>query len=94
MARQEESPDVRGAAEAALHNLLAKRLMTAIDVNKDGWMTFKEAVAFVGQRFSQWDADANGSMNASEFTIAFAQLMAPDPSEAPTGFTVQHFQTR
>jgi Ca2+-binding EF-hand superfamily protein len=63
----------------ALHNLLAKKLMAAVDLNNDGWITLAEAMAFVDQNFSKWDADKNGWLDASEFAAAFAQLM-----EAPT----------
>jgi len=66
--------------EFALHNLLAKKLMASTDVNKDGWLPFKEVIAFVDQSFSQWDSDASGSMNASELAAAFAQFM-PQPGE-------------
>lgn len=63
--------------EFALHNLLATTLMASVDANKDGWLTFKEAVAFVGQSLSQWDSDGSGSLDASEFAGAFAQVMPP-----------------
>jgi Ca2+-binding EF-hand superfamily protein len=60
-------------------NLLAKKLMTAVDANTDRWITFQEAIAFVDQNFSKWDADKNGWLDSSEFAAAFAQLM-PAPS--------------
>jgi Ca2+-binding EF-hand superfamily protein len=63
--------------DQALPNLLAKTLMTAVDANHDGWITFQEASAFVDQNFSKWDADKNGGLNSSEFTAAFAQVMPP-----------------
>jgi Ca2+-binding EF-hand superfamily protein len=63
----------------ALPNLLAKKLMTAVDANTDGWITFQQAIAFVDQNFSKWDADKNGWLDSSEFAAAFAQLM-PAPS--------------
>jgi len=65
--------------DQALPNLLAKTLMTAVDANHDGWITFQEASAFVDQNFSKWDADKNGGLNSSEFAAAFAQFM-PAPS--------------
>jgi EF hand len=65
--------------EMALHDLLAKRLIVTVDSNKDGWMTFQEALSFVSQAFPQWDADRNSSLNASEFAAAFAQLMPAPP---------------
>jgi Ca2+-binding EF-hand superfamily protein len=65
--------------EMALHNLLAKKLMVTVDSNKDGWMTFQEALSFVSQAFAQWDADRNSSLDASEFAAAFAQLMPAPP---------------
>jgi Ca2+-binding EF-hand superfamily protein len=65
--------------EMALHNLLAKKLMVTVDANKDGWMTFQEALAFVTQNFAKWDANSNGSLDASELAAAFAQFM-PVPS--------------
>lgn len=63
--------------ESALHNLLATTLLASVDANKDGWLTFKESVAFVGQSLSQWDSDGSGSLDASEFAGAFAQVMPP-----------------
>jgi hypothetical protein len=75
--------------ESALHNLLAKKFMAAVDVNTDGWLPLKEAIAFVDQSFPQWDLDDSGFLDASEFAIAFAQFM-PEPgvpgAEAGTGF--------
>ncbi|HEU5248116.1 MAG TPA: hypothetical protein VFU09_13590 [Candidatus Udaeobacter sp.] len=65
--------------EMALHNQLAKKLMATVDANKDGWMTFQEALAFVTQNFAKWDANSNGSLDASELAAAFAQFM-PVPS--------------
>jgi Ca2+-binding EF-hand superfamily protein len=65
--------------DLALHNLLAKTLMATVDSNKDGWMTFQEGLAFVSQTFATWDANSNGSLDASEFAAAFAQLMPPPP---------------
>jgi Ca2+-binding EF-hand superfamily protein len=67
------------AEDYALPNLLAKKLMTAVDANTDGWFTFQEAIAFVDRNFSKWDADKNGWLDSSEFAAAFAQLM-PAPS--------------
>jgi len=67
------------AEDYALPNLLAKKLMTAVDANTDGWITFQEAIAFVDRNFSKWDADKNGWLDSSEFAAAFAQLM-PAPS--------------
>lgn len=64
--------------EFALHNLLAGKLMTSVDANKDAWLTFKEGIGFVGQSLSQWDSDSSGSLNASEFAAVFAQFM-PEP---------------
>jgi Ca2+-binding EF-hand superfamily protein len=65
--------------DQALPNLLAKKLMTAVDANTDTWITFQEAMAFVDQNFSKWDADKNGWLDSSEFAAAFAQFM-PAPS--------------
>jgi Ca2+-binding EF-hand superfamily protein len=65
--------------DQALPNLLAKKLMTAVDANTDKWITFHEAIAFVDRNFSKWDADKNGWLDRSEFAAAFAQLM-PAPS--------------
>jgi len=59
----------------ALHNLLAKKLMAAVDANNDGAITFQEAIAFVDENFSKWDADKNGWLDSSEFAAAFAQFM-------------------
>jgi len=63
----------------ALHNLLAKKLMAAVDVNNDTWITLTEAMAFVDQNFSKWDANSSGWLDASEFAAAFAQLMFTPP---------------
>ena len=59
----------------ALHNLLAKKLMTAVDSNNDAWIILAEAIAFVDQNFSKWDANSSGWLDASEFAVAFAELM-------------------
>jgi len=63
----------------ALHNLLAKKLMVAVDVNNDTWITLTEAIAFVDQNFSKWDANSSGWLDASEFAAAFAQLIFTPP---------------
>jgi EF hand len=63
----------------ALHYLLPKSVMAAVDANNDTWITSTEAIAFVDQNFSRWDANRNGWLDASEFAAAFAQLM-PTPS--------------
>jgi Ca2+-binding EF-hand superfamily protein len=65
--------------EMALYNLLAKKLMVTVDSNKDGWMTLQEALAFVSQTFTKWDANSNGSLDTSELAAAFALFM-PAPS--------------
>jgi hypothetical protein len=59
----------------ALHNLLAKKLMAAVDANSDGWITLAEAMAFVDQNFWKWDANSSGWLDASEFAVAFAELI-------------------
>jgi hypothetical protein len=59
----------------ALHNLLAKKLMAAVDSNNDGWIILAEAIAFVDQNFSKWDANNSGWLDASEFAAAFAELI-------------------
>ena len=59
----------------ALHNLLAKKLMAAVDANSDGWITLAEAMAFVDENFSKWDANSRGWLDASEFAAVFAQVM-------------------
>jgi Ca2+-binding EF-hand superfamily protein len=69
--------------EVASHNPFAKKLMATVDANKDGWTTFQEALAFVTQNFAKWDANRNGSLDASELAAAFAQLM-PAPSVKPS----------
>src|SRR5215471_2539354 len=63
----------------ALHSLLAKKLLAAVDANRDGWITLAEAMAFVDQNFSKWDANSSGWLDASEFAAAFAQLMFTPP---------------
>ena len=57
---------------------LAKHILAAADSNKDGVITLQELNDFLDQNFSQWDQDNNGSLNAQEFGLAFAQLAAPD----------------
>jgi Ca2+-binding EF-hand superfamily protein len=69
--------------EMALHNQLTKNLIATVDANKDGWMTFQEALAFVTQNFAKWDANSNGSLDASELAAAFSELM-PTPSLKPS----------
>jgi Ca2+-binding EF-hand superfamily protein len=69
--------------EMALHNPFAKKLITTVDGNKDGWITFQEALAFVTQNFAKWDANSNGSLDASELAAAFGELM-PTPSLKPS----------
>jgi hypothetical protein len=69
--------------EMALHNQFAKKLMITVDANKDGWMTFQEALAFVTQNFAKWDANSNGWLDASELAVAFGELM-PTPSFKPS----------
>jgi len=71
--------------DLALHNLLAKTVMATVDSNKDGWMTFQEGLAFVSQAFAKWDANSNGSLDASEFAAAFAQLMPAPPTNKSFG---------
>ena len=65
--------------DMALHNRLAKTLIETVDSNKDGWLTFQEGLAFVSQTFAKWDANSNGSLDASEFAAAFAQLIPAPP---------------
>ena len=65
--------------DMALHNLLANTLMVTVDSNRDGWLTFQEGLAFVSQTFAKWDANNNGSLDASELAAAFAQLMPAPP---------------
>jgi Ca2+-binding EF-hand superfamily protein len=57
---------------------LAKHILPAADSNKDGVITLQELNDFLDQNFSQWDQDNNGSLNAQEFGLTFAQLAAPD----------------
>jgi Ca2+-binding EF-hand superfamily protein len=61
--------------DRALHNLLAKKLMAGVDPNNDGSITLAEAIAFVDQNFSKWDANSSGWLDASEFAAAIAQLI-------------------
>ena len=64
--------------EYAPYNVFAKNLMARVDANKDGWLTFKEAIVYIGGNLAQWDSDNSGSLVASEFDMAFAQAFAPD----------------
>lgn len=66
--------------EIKIHNVLATHLMASLDANKDGWLTFKEAVGLVGQNLASWDADGNGWLDAPELAAAFFQLTSPDGS--------------
>jgi Ca2+-binding EF-hand superfamily protein len=63
----------------ALHSLLAKKLMAAVDSNNDGWVILAEVIAFVDQSFSKWDVNGSGWLDASEFATAFAELMFTPP---------------
>jgi hypothetical protein len=65
--------------DQAFHNLLAKKLMAAIDANNDTWITSNEAIALVDQNYLKWDVDSSGALDTSEFAAAFAQFM-PAPS--------------
>jgi len=56
----------------------AKHVFAAADSNKDGVITLQELNDFVDKNFSQWDPENNGSLNAQELGLAFAQLAAPD----------------
>jgi hypothetical protein len=67
----------------ALHYVLAKSLVPAVDANNDMWITSAEALAFVDRNFSKWDANGSGWLDASEFAAAFAQSM-PAPSFNPS----------
>ncbi|MEW6306549.1 MAG: hypothetical protein AB1705_24045 [Verrucomicrobiota bacterium] len=60
--------------EFAPHNVFARGIMAAVDGDKDGWVTFNEAVAYTGQNLSAWDADGNGSLDAREGMFAFGQM--------------------
>ena len=75
----------------ALHNLLTKKLMAAVDANNDTWITFNEAIAFVDRNFAKWDANRSGWLDASEFAAAFAQFM-PAPSFNSSSETGQRKQ--
>ena len=60
-----------------LHNVITQRLLAVVDTNNDTWITSTEAIAFVDQNFSRWDANRNGWLDASEFAMAFAELTLP-----------------
>src|SRR5262249_1030288 len=57
---------------------LTKHILAEADSNKDGVITVQELNDFFDKNFSQWDQDKNGSLDAQEFGVAFAQLAAPD----------------
>jgi Ca2+-binding EF-hand superfamily protein len=57
---------------------LTRHVLAAADSNTDGIITLQELNDFFDENFSQWDQDNNGSLNAQEFGLAFAQLAAPD----------------
>lgn len=57
---------------------LAKHIMAGADSNKDGLISLQELNDFLDKSFSQWDQDGNGSLNAQELSMAFAQLARPD----------------
>jgi Ca2+-binding EF-hand superfamily protein len=71
----EISPDQLPTPDAQV----AKHMLAGGDSNKDGALTFQEVSAFLlGKCFSQWDQDANGSLDAQELDVAFGQLAKPD----------------
>lgn len=71
--------------EHALHNQLAKKLMATADSNNDTWIVFKEALAFVSQNVSSWDANSSSSLDASEFAAAFRLFLPGPPSAGARG---------
>jgi hypothetical protein len=67
------------AENHSIHNVLTQRLVAVVDTNNDTWITSTEAIAFVDQNFSRWDANRNGWLDVSEFAVAFAELMRTMP---------------
>ena len=57
---------------------LTRHIVAAADSNKDRVITLPELSDFFDENFSQWDQDKNGSLDAQELAVAFAQLAAPD----------------
>ena len=57
---------------------ICKRTLAGADANQDGLISSSELSAFLDQRFSVWDQDANGSLSAEELNTAFFELSRPD----------------
>lgn len=70
--------------EVALHNILAKGIMAAVDANQDGWVTFKEEIVYAGQNLARWDGDGNGWLSAQECGSAFGQFIEQGGPERGT----------
>ena len=75
------SPTVLRRAVRLLVGSLVVLSQTA-DADKDGWLTLKEVLACVDQRFPQWDANGNGSLDAAECGQAFVQCLQPGALDA------------
>jgi len=58
--------------------VIARRLFTGADANKDGNLSLQEVNDFLDKSFAQWDQSGDGSLDAQELGIAFGQLSLPD----------------
>src|SRR5205809_1598957 len=48
---------------------LVKHILAGADSNKDASLSLQELNDFLGNRFSQWDQDGNGSLDAQELNV-------------------------
>jgi len=58
--------------------MVARRLLSGADANKDGNLSLQEVNDFLDKSFAQWDRNGNGSLDAQELGMAFGELSFPD----------------
>jgi len=58
--------------------VIARRLFTGADANKDGNLSLQEVNDFLDKSFAQWDQNGSGSLDVQELGIAFGELSLPD----------------
>jgi hypothetical protein len=56
---------------------IAHEVLQSVDTNKDGMLSQDEINAAVNARFSQFDADKNGSLSLTEFQALWADITKP-----------------